>query len=80
MGSPRTKPNIVIFYADDIGYGDVGYYGAKGVQTLNIDELADKGIRFTDAHSSAATYTPSIYSLLTGSYAFRKNAREDVGS
>ena len=74
-GMVSSKPNIIIFYADDIGYGDVGCYGAKGVQTPNIDALAENGIRFTDAHSSAATCTPSRYSMLTGSSAFRKNAR-----
>ncbi|TYK67467.1 sulfatase family protein [Colwellia echini] len=69
-----TKPNIVIFYVDDLGYGDVGAYGAKGVETPNIDALAANGIKFTDAHSSAATCTPSRYSLLTGEYAFRNKA------
>lgn len=67
-------PNIVIFYVDDLGYGDVGVYGAKGVDTPNIDALAQNGVRFTDAHSSSATCTPSRYSLLTGEYAFRNNA------
>ena len=57
-----------------MGYGDVGAYGATSVSTPNIDALADKGIRFTDAHTSAATCTPSRYSLLTGEYAFRNNA------
>jgi len=71
----RSRPNIVIFYADDIGYGDVGCYGAIGVKTPNIDALAEKGIRFTDAHSSAATCTPSRYSLLTGRYAFQNKDR-----
>ena len=69
-----NKPNIVIFYVDDLGYGDVGSYGAKGVETPNIDTLAANGIRFTDAHSSSATCTPSRYSLLTGEYAFRNKA------
>lgn len=68
------KPNIIIFYADDLGYGDLGCYGAKGVRTPSIDALAENGIRFTDAHSSAATCTPSRYSLLTGNYAFRMQA------
>jgi len=67
------KPNIVIFYVDDLGYGDIGSYGAKEVNTPNIDALANNGIRFTDAHSSSATCTPSRYSLLTGEYAFRQN-------
>src|SRR3990170_2171887 len=68
------RPNIIIFYVDDLGYGDIGCYGAKGVVTPNIDRLAQNGIRFTDAHCPAATCTPSRYSLLTGRYAFRNNA------
>jgi len=68
------KPNILIIYVDDLGYGDIGVNGAKGVETPNIDRLARNGLNFTDAHSSAATCTPSRYSLLTGSYAFRNNA------
>ncbi len=69
-----SKPNIIILYVDDLGYGDVGVYGAIGVKTPNIDKMAKGGLQFTDAHSSAATCTPSRYSLLTGNYAFRKNA------
>ncbi|HYX07979.1 MAG TPA: arylsulfatase [Bacteroidales bacterium] len=69
-----NKPNIVIIYTDDVGYGDIGVNGAKGVVTPNIDKLAHEGIRFTDAHCSASTCTPSRYSLLTGSYAFRRDA------
>lgn len=71
---PQTKPNIVIFYVDDLGYGDLSSYGAIGVKTPNVDKLAKNGIKYTDAHSSAATCTPSRYSLLTGQYAFRNNA------
>lgn len=70
-----SSPNIVIFYADDLGYGDLSCYGATAVRTPAIDRLAENGVRFTDAHSSAATCTPSRYSLLTGSFAFRNNAR-----
>lgn len=69
--SYSANPNILIFYVDDLGYGDVSCYGAKMVQTPNVDALAENGVRFTDAHSSAATCTPSRYSLLTGNYAFR---------
>jgi arylsulfatase A-like enzyme len=65
-------PNIVLIYADDIGYGDVGCYGATAVKTPNIDRLAREGLRFTDAHSAAATCTPSRYSMLTGEYAWRQ--------
>ena len=67
-------PNIVIFYADDLGYGDLGAYGAEGLPTPNVDRLAREGVRFTDAHATAATCTPSRYSLLTGEYGFRSRA------
>lgn len=68
------KPNILMIYVDDLGYGDIGCYDAKNVLTPNIDKLAANGLRFTDAHSTAATCTPSRVSLLTGSYAFRNDA------
>jgi arylsulfatase A-like enzyme len=68
----QTRPNIVLIYADDLGYGDVSSYGATAVKTANIDRLADEGIRFTDGHAPAATCTPSRYALLTGEYAWRK--------
>lgn len=67
-----SKPNVIVIYADDLGYGDLGCYGAKKVATPNIDRLAKKGLRFTNAHTTAATCTPSRYSLLTGEYAWRK--------
>ncbi|UPK72071.1 sulfatase-like hydrolase/transferase [Chitinophaga filiformis] len=70
----QSRPNIIVLYADDLGYGDVGCYGASAVKTPHIDRLAAKGVRFTDAHCSAATCTPSRVSLLTGIYAFRKKA------
>ncbi len=66
------RPNIIYMYADDLGYGDTSCYGASRVQTPNIDRAAAAGIRFTNAHSSSATCTPSRYSLLTGEYAWRK--------
>ncbi|MEO6808047.1 MAG: arylsulfatase [Isosphaeraceae bacterium] len=65
-------PNIVYIYADDLGYGDIGCYGANGIKTPNLDRLATQGLRFTDAHSPSATCTPSRYALLTGEYAWRK--------
>lgn len=65
-------PNVVYMYADDLGYGDVSCYGAKRVSTPNIDRLAAGGLRFTNAHSSSATCTPSRYSLMTGEYAWRR--------
>lgn len=73
QGIPQ-KPNIVLIYIDDLGYGDIGVNGAVGVKTPNIDFLAKNGVNFSDAHCSASTCTPSRYSLLTGSYAFRSQA------
>lgn len=74
------KPNIVFIYTDDLGYGDLSCQGAVGIQTPHIDSLAGNGLRFTDAHSSASTCTPSRYAILTGSYAFRHNAAILPGS
>ncbi|MBN1781101.1 arylsulfatase [bacterium] len=71
-GPHAGKPNIIIIYADDLGYGDLGCYGATRVETPNIDRIAKEGIRFTDAYATAATCTPSRYSLLTGQYAWRR--------
>ena len=69
---PAVKPNIIIIYADDLGYGDISCYGASRVNTPNIDRIAKQGLRFTNAHCTSATSTPSRYSLLTGEYAWRK--------
>jgi arylsulfatase A-like enzyme len=66
------KPNILFIYADDLGYGDVGCYGAEKIKTPNIDRLASQGLRFTDGHAASSTCTPSRYALLTGEYAWRK--------
>jgi arylsulfatase A-like enzyme len=72
----NRKPNIIIIYTDDLGYGDVSAYGATELQTPNIDKLAKGGVMFTDGHASSATCTPSRYALLTGVYPWRnKNAR-----
>src|SRR3954463_10638966 len=65
-------PNIVLIYADDVGYGDIGCYGATAVKTPNLDAVAGAGLRFTNAHAPSATCTPSRYALLTGEYAWRK--------
>jgi arylsulfatase A-like enzyme len=66
------KPNIVLIYADDLGYGDVGAYGSKRIPTPNMDRIAREGLRFTSGYASSATCTPSRYSLLTGEYAWRQ--------
>ena len=67
----ELPPNVVLIFADDLGYGDVGCYGATKVQTPNIDRLAREGRRFSDAHSASAVCTPSRYALLTGEYPIR---------
>ena len=69
--SGADKPNIIVIMADDLGYGDVGCYGATAVKTPNIDRLASEGQRFTSGYCSASTCTPTRFSLLTGTYAFR---------
>src|SRR5829696_8397432 len=84
----QRRPNVVLIYADDLGYGDVSAYaaglprrssqksgaeaGLRRLLTPNVDRLAREGIRFTDAHAAAATCTPSRYAMLTGEYAWRK--------
>jgi arylsulfatase A len=68
----QQKPNIIYIYADDLGYGDLSCYGATKISTPNIDKLAARGIRFTNAHTTSATCTPSRYALMTGQYPWRK--------
>lgn len=65
------RPNIILIYADDLGYGDVGAYGATEIKTPNMDRLASGGVRFTDGYATSATCTPSRYAILTGTYPWR---------
>lgn len=74
----QSRPNVVLIFADDLGYGDLGCYGATKLQTPNIDQLAAEGKRFTDAHSSSAVCTPSRYGLLTGEYPLRGNRGKGI--
>lgn len=68
----ENNPNILLIYADDLGYGDVGCYNTESkVPTPNLDRLAAEGMRFTDAHSPSTVCTPSRYSVMTGQMAFR---------
>jgi arylsulfatase A-like enzyme len=67
------RPNIVLIYADDLGYGDVSCYGATKITTPNIDRVAQAGRRFTAAYATSATCTPSRFALLTGQYPWRRS-------
>jgi arylsulfatase A len=70
---PRRPLNVVILYADDLGYGDLGCYQQDSkIPTPHLDRLAAQGVRFTDAHSSSGICTPSRYALLTGRHHWRK--------
>ncbi len=68
----NSKPNIIIIYADDLGFGDISANGATKIQTPGIDHIAREGLRFTSAYATSATCTPSRFSLLTGEYAWRR--------
>jgi hypothetical protein len=69
--SELPKPNIILMVADDLGFGDLGCYGATKVKTPNIDRLAAQGVRLTDAHAPAAVCQPTRYGILTGRYHWR---------
>lgn len=69
--SGTQPPNVVLILADDLGYGDTGCYGATKIKTPNIDRLAEKGIRLTDAHASCSVCQPSRYALLSGRHYWR---------
>ena len=75
---PANKPNIIFILADDIGYGDLGSYGAKLVKTPHLDRLAREGCRFTDAHSPATTCTPTRRAFLTGTYSWRQQSGASI--
>ncbi len=66
-----TRPNVVLIYLDDLGYGDLSCYGATALQTPNIDKLANGGILFKNGYATSATCTPSRYGILTGVYPWR---------
>jgi arylsulfatase A-like enzyme len=73
FAAERIKPpNIVFILADDIGYADLGCYGANKVKTPHLDRLAREGRRFTDAHATASVCTPTRFAMMTGRYAWRQ--------
>lgn len=75
-----AKPNLLVIYADDLGYGDVGCYnpGRGKIPTPHLDRLAAQGMRFTDGHSSSGVCSPSRYTLLTGRYHWRTKLQSGI--
>jgi arylsulfatase A len=69
--APKQKPNIVIFLADDLGYGDLGCYGHPVIQTPNLDAFAKQGMRFTQFYAASAVCSPSRSAILTGRTPYR---------
>ncbi len=67
----KNSPNIIFIYLDDLGYGDVGAYGATEIKTPNMDKLVNGGLKFTNGYATSSTCTPSRYALLTGTYPWR---------
>jgi len=78
--APARKPNVVILYTDDLGYGDVQCYNPERgkIPTPHIDKLASQGMRFTDGHSSSGVCSPSRYTLLTGRYHWRTRLQSGI--
>ncbi len=73
------KPNVILMFVDDLGYGDINSFNPEGkIKTPNIDTLANSGMKFTNSHAASAICTPSRYALLTGRYAFRSNLKYSV--
>jgi arylsulfatase A-like enzyme len=71
LAGAGTLPNVIIIFADDLGYGDLGCYGHPSIRTPHLDRMATEGLRFTDFYAAAAVCTPSRAALLTGRYAVR---------
>jgi arylsulfatase A-like enzyme len=78
--SAARKPNLVVIFADDMGYGDIGCYGSPDVPTPHIDRLAREGTRFTDGYVSCAVCSPSRAALLTGQYQQRHGHEFNSGT
>ena len=73
------KPNVVLVFADDLGYGDLSCFNQNSrIHTYNIDRLAEESMRCVDAHASSALCTPSRYGLMTGRYNWRSKLKHSV--
>ena len=78
-GKSLDKPNVIIVFCDDVGYADIGVFGAKGYETPNLDRMAAEGVKFTDFYAAAASCTPSRAALLTGCYPQRVSMPNVIG-
>ena len=77
--SQNARPNIILIFVDDLGYGDISCMNpASGIRTEHVDRLAEQGMRLTDCHSTSALCTPSRYGLLTGRYNWRSRLKSSV--
>src|ERR1051325_5286691 len=68
MRSAPSPPNLIFILCDDLGYGDIGCYGARDIRTPHLDRMARQGVRFTDCYSNAPVCTPTRVGFLTGRY------------
>ena len=66
LQAAAPRPNIVLFLSDDMGYADIGCYGAKDIRTPHIDRLAREGVKLTDCYSNGPVCTPTRCGLMTG--------------
>ena len=76
----EKKPNVIVFIADDFGYGSTNIYGAQEalIKTPNVNKLAKEGVKFTNAYTTGSVCTPTRYALMTGQYSWRTNLKKGV--
>ena len=77
--SGADKPNIIFILADDLGYGDLGCYGQKTIQTPNLDRMAAEGLRFTQFYAGSTVCAPSRSVLMTGLHTGHTRVRGNAG-
>jgi uncharacterized sulfatase len=79
LAQPRRSPNLIVMFADDLGYGDLSCYGHPLIRTPRLDRMAAEGVRFTSFYAAASVCTPSRAGLLTGRYPLRAGQPENLG-